>query len=97
VDGKKKSVADINAEAAEQGRQESNENQEAFKEKAEKQETMEEQDIRRPRAVSNLQAEGQESERNVTPMDVDGVEVNSEVVETEVKRNPDGSICEDCN
>lgn len=95
MDGKKKSVPGMNADTAEQGRQELNENQEALKEKAQRQETKEEQDIRRPRAISNLQAQGQESERKFTPMAVDGM--NNEDVETEVKRNPDGSICEDCN
>jgi hypothetical protein len=97
VDGKKKRVPGMNADTAEQGRQELNENQEALKEKAQRQETKEEQDIRRPRAISNLQAQGQESERKFTPMDVNEVGMNNEDVETESKRNPDGSICEDCN
>jgi len=96
VDGKKKSISGTNADIAEHGRQESNENEKAFKEKAQRQETTQE-DILRPRAISNLQAHGQESERKFTPMDVDGVEINNEGAETDVKRNPDGSVCEDCN
>lgn len=97
MDGKKKSVPGINVDTSEHGRQESNENQDAFKDKTQRQEAKEEQDMRRLCAISNIQAQGQESERKFTLMDVDGVEMKIEGVEAEFKRNPDGSICEDCN
>jgi len=87
----------MNADAAKQGRQESNETEEAFKERDKRQETKEELDMRSPHAISNLQAQSKESERKFTPMDVDRVEMKNERAEAEVKRNPDGSICEDCN
>lgn len=92
-----KGVPGMNADTAEQGRQDSNENQEVLEKKDKTQETKEEQDIRRQHAISNLQAQGQESERKFTPMDVGGIEMENEGAEAEVKRNPDGSICEDCN
>ena len=96
MDGKKKSVPGVNADTGEQVRQEANGNQEPFKEKAQKQETKEEQDIRRPRAISNLQAQAQESEWKFKPVDVGGIEMKNEGAEADVKRGPD-SICEDCN
>ncbi|KAI9735308.1 MAG: hypothetical protein M1818_006502 [Claussenomyces sp. TS43310] len=46
-----------------------------------------------PRAISQLK--GQEGERKFTPMDVDSAATKETPRET--KRNPDGSICEDCN
>jgi hypothetical protein len=65
---------------------------------------------RLPRAISTLQrmesGRGQAGERKFTPMDVDGAEMalergegeqNSDTLQSQVKRNPDGSICEDCN
>lgn len=54
---------------------------------------------RRPRAISNLQGMTGDGERKFTPMDVDGVEMEDEHVQQQqgqVRRNPDGSICEDC-
>jgi hypothetical protein len=97
VDGKKKSVPGMNTDAAKRERQESHETQEAFKESDKRQETKEELDMQSPHAISNLQAQGQESEKKFTTMDVDRLEMKNERAEAEVKRNPDGSICEDCN
>jgi len=53
----------------------------------------------RPRAFSRLQGQDPESERKFTPMDVDSVEVGDERAERDdgINRNPDGSVCEDCN
>jgi len=52
-----------------------------------------------PHAISRLQEQEPESERKFTPMDVDSVDIKDERggVESGIKRNPDGSICEDCN
>lgn len=50
-----------------------------------------------------IRMQSPESTRRFTPMDVDvdmdmkRLEVQDETKEVDVKRNPDGSICEDCN
>lgn len=48
----------------------------------------------RPKAIRQLKSH--DGERKFTPMDVDSSEAK-EGRKAEVKRNPDGRICEDCN
>jgi hypothetical protein len=99
VDGKKKSVPvpSIEADIMEKGGHAANEDQDAFKGKSRIQESEEERDKRRPHPISNLQAQGQESKRVITPIDERGIEINNEGLKAEVKQNPDGSICEGCS
>jgi len=85
VDGKKKSVLSVSESEP--------------KEESKETETARDDDDQsassfRPPAISRVQGERKESGRNFTPMDVDSMEMKDD--DDGVKRNPDGSLCEDC-
>jgi hypothetical protein len=44
-----------------------------------------------------IRMQSPESTRKLVDMDMKRLEVQDEIKEVDVKRNPDGSICEDCN
>jgi predicted Rdx family selenoprotein len=93
----KKSVPATEADISEHERKEANGEHDAFKDNNPISKTLDEQDIRRPRAISDVQNPGQEQERKFTPQDVDERDMNKDGLKAGVKRNPDGSICQDCN
>jgi hypothetical protein len=94
VDGKKSLAG---ATASEHGHQGSKAHEDCDKSETQNQETDAHEKVRRPRAISKVQINSQESERKSTPMDVDGIDTKNGKRGIEVKRNLDGSICEDCN
>lgn len=97
VDGKKKSIVGAYTTALEHRSQGLNQNEDPIEADPQKKETDGEEEVRLPHAISNIEVHGHESERKYTPMDLNNIEMRDERRETDVKRNPDGSICEDCN
>lgn len=104
VDGKKKSVVVIQEDDSPSNQASQAATPQEYESQGQDsglQQEEQKQPARRPRAISNLQAAVGDGERKFTPMDVDGAEMayergEGEQREEQVKRNPDGSICEDC-